>query len=584
MTDQSPDDAVNRWLAGFTSALSRRDHHMIPELFWPDASWRDLLAFTWNIHTADGAPAIAAMLSACLADAAPAHWTVETPVRETNGIVEANLAFDTPIAHCQAVVRLRNGRCWMLLTVMRDLIGHEETAGTRRPISPTQRHDTADEPYCLIVGAGHSGLALGARLKQLGVPALIVESNARAGDTWRNRYEGLHLHSPVWFDHMPYLPFPENWPVHASKDQVATWLDCYADLMDLDVWTATECRSAVFDDVRDEWQVEIVRNTRTQILRPKHLVLATGIAGTPRRPKIPGMDLFQGEQLHSTQFRDSRPYCGHRCVVVGAGTSAHDISAELCKAGAEVTMIQRSPTIVVRRDTMLEAFAEAYSEAAVASGLTAEKADLLFAATPHRVLAAMQVEAVKQIQQNDAAFYEKLAKAGFLLHWGEDGSGILPQIFRQAGGYYPDVGASALIMDGSIKLKSGVSLSTLKKRSLLLSDGTELQADLVVYATGFHPPITQAAQILPPEMIHKVGRIYGLGSGTRGDPGPWEGELRNIYKPTQQKSLWFMAGGFSGNRFFSRILALQIKARQVGIPTPVYALPPAAPIGDTPAR
>jgi putative flavoprotein involved in K+ transport len=577
MTDPSPDDAVNRWLAGFTTALSRRDQHMLVEQFWPDASWRDLLAFTWNIHTAEGVSAIAAMLSACLADTAPTGWTVDGPAREANGLVEANLAFETPVARCQAVVRLRNGRCWMLLTAMRDLKGHEETAGTRRPINPTQCHDTAGEPYCLIVGAGHSGLALGARLKQLGVPTLIVESNARPGDTWRNRYEGLHVHSPVWFDHMPYLPFPENWPVHASKDQVAVWLDSYADIMDLDIWTATECRGAVFDDVRDEWQVEIVRNTRTQILRPKQLVFAAGLIGAPKIPNIPGIDLFQGEQLHSTEFRDSRPWCGHRCVVVGAGTSAHDISAELCKAGADVTMVQRSPSIVVRRDTMLEAFAGAYSEAAVARGLTAEKADLLFAATPHRLLAAMQIEAVKQIQQKDSAFYEGLSKAGFLLHWGEDGSGILPRIFRQAGGYYPDVGASALIMDGSIKLKSGVGLSALKKRSLTLSDATELQADLIVYATGFEAPITRAAQILPEEMIHKVGRVWGLGSGIPGDPGPWEGELRNIYKPTQQKSLWFMGGGFSGNRFFSRILALQIKARQVGLPTTVHALPPAVP-------
>jgi putative flavoprotein involved in K+ transport len=277
-----------------------------------------------------------------------------------------------------------------------------------------------NQPYCLIVGAGHSGLTVGARLKQLGLPMLIIEKNARPGDTWRNRYDGLHVHTPVWYDHMPYLPFPQTWPVFA-----------------LDVWTATECHGAVFDDVRDEWRVEITRNTRTQILRPKHLVVASGFWGVPHVPDVPGMGTFEGDQVHASAYHDSRAYSDRRCVVIGSGTSAHDICAELWKAGADVTMVQRSPTIVMRRDSLLEALANAYSDAAIARGMTTEKADLLFAATPHRLLEAMQIEAVERIRENDASFYDGLARAGFRFHFGPDGTGILAQIFRQAVGYYP---------------------------------------------------------------------------------------------------------------------------------------------------
>ena len=268
----SPDDILNRWVSRFASALSYCDIETILELFLPDAYWRDLLAFTWNVHTAEGRPAIGEMLWARLAETAPHAWCADGPARMDNGVVEAKLTFETAVARCQAVVRLREGRCWMLATSLLELKGYEETVGVRRPFGPTHgsggARDAADDqgqPYCLIVGAGHSGLALGARLKQLGVPTLIIEKNARPGDTWRNRYDGLHVHTPVWYDHMPYLPYPETWPVFASKDRIAVWLDSYADVMALDVWTATECHSAVFDDVRDEWRVEITRNTRSQI-------------------------------------------------------------------------------------------------------------------------------------------------------------------------------------------------------------------------------------------------------------------------------------------------------------------------------
>ena len=224
---------------------------------------------------------------------------------------------------------------------------------------------------------------------------------------------------------------------------------------------------------------------------------------------------------------------------------------------------------------MLEVLADSYSEAAVARGMTAENADLFFAATPHRLLAAMQIEAVERVREKDAWFYDGLARAGFQFHFGADGAGIVAQLHRNAAGFYLDVGASALIMDGSIKLKSGAGLSAVTQRGVTLTDGTKLPADLIVYATGFEPPTARAAQILAPEVIRKVGRIFGLGSGTKGDPGPWEGEARNLWKPTQQRSLWFAGAGFAGSRFFSRVLALQIKARQLGLATPVYAVPPA---------
>jgi putative flavoprotein involved in K+ transport len=80
-----------------------------------------------------------------------------------------------------------------------------------------------------------------------------------------------------------------------------------------------------------------------------------------------------------------------------------------------------------------------------------------------------------------------------------------------------------------------------------------------------------AAKLVSQEVADRVGKCWGLGSATTKDPGPWEGELRNMWKPTRQDGLWFMGGNLAQARFFSLVLALQIKARHAGIDTPVHA-------------
>jgi putative flavoprotein involved in K+ transport len=584
---ETPDQELNSWLAAFDNALARSDIEAAVKLFLPDAFWRDLVAFTWNVHTAEGHAAIRDLLNACLARTAPCSWQTAGPVRRNDDTVEAAATFETAVARCRAIIRLKNGKCWTLLTSMAELKGFEEARGARRPHgAPLQYHlgrkswqrqreqdarelGITSQPYCVIIGAGHSGLSLGARLKQLSVPTLIIDKLERPSDTWRNRYDTLSLHSPSWFDHMPYFPYPETWPLHPSKDQFANWLDAYQTVMDLNVWTRTECRSADFDAKREEWRLSLVRDGNSIELRPKQLVLATSLFGAPKLPDIPGMGSFKGKLHHASTHRHG-DYKGRRCIVVGSGNTAHDICAELWEAGADVTMIQRSPTIVMRREWLIQAFAGLYGDDAREQGMTVEMADSLFASVPYRILLRMHQQLVAEVKQQDAAFYERLREVGFLLTFGEDEAGIWAQIFRNPSGYYLDVGASDLIMNGSIKLKSGVSVEALGEHTVLLTDGSELPADVIVYATGYdHATV---GHLLPEEMNHKVGRSWGFGSGVPSDPGPWEGELRNMWKPTQQSGLWFHSSGIGGARFYSQILALQIKAREVGIPTPVYKL------------
>ena len=216
--------------------------------------------------------------------------------------------------------------------------------------------------------------------------------------------------------------------------------------------------------------------------------------------------------------------------------------------------------------------ASLYSESALEAGITTDKADLIFASIPYKLLSDFQTPLYKEIAERDAAFYDRLSKAGFLLNFGEDKSGLFMKYLRRGSGYYIDVGASELIIEGKIKLRSGVNIERINEESVVLTDGTELPADLIVYATGYGSMNSWAAKLISQDVADKVGKCWGLGSDTAKDPGPWEGELRNMWKPTQEPSLWFHGGNLHQSRHFSRFLSLQIKARMEGIPTPVYGL------------
>jgi putative flavoprotein involved in K+ transport len=425
----------------------------------------------------------------------------------------------------------------------------------------------------VIVGGGQGGIALGARLRQLNVPTIIVEKNQKPGDSWRKRYKSLCLHDPVWYDHLPYLPFPRNWPIFSPKDKIGDWLEMYTKVMELNYWGSTECKKASYDEKSREWTVVVERVGKEIVLKPQQLVLATGMSAKPNMPKFEGMDIFKGDQHHSSQHPGPDKYRGKKAVVIGSNNSAHDICAALWEAGADVTMVQRSSTHIVRSDSLMElGLAALYSEQAVQSGMTTAKADLIFASLPYKILHEFQIPVYNAIRERDADFYDRLEKAGFLLDYGDDDSGLFMKYLRRGSGYYIDVGASELVANGSIKLKSGVDVKKLTEHSVILTDGTELPADLVVYATGYGSMNGWAADLISKEVADKVGKVWGLGSNTTKDPGPWEGEQRNMWKPTQQEALWFHGGNLHQSRHYSQFLSLQLKARMEGIPTPVHGL------------
>ncbi|MGZ6708001.1 MAG: NAD(P)/FAD-dependent oxidoreductase [Solirubrobacteraceae bacterium] len=580
--------AVDRWLTSFEDALARGDTAAAADLFGAESYWRDLVALTWNIKTVEGPDGVRDMLDHTLEHTHPRGFRVTEEPAEADGVTEAWLEFETDAGRGRGHLRLRDGKAWTLLTTLFELKGHEESTGLGRPMGAEhgaipdrstwlekREREAAElgyetQPYVLIVGGGQGGIALGARLRQLRVPTIIVERNERPGDSWRKRYKSLCLHDPVWYDHLPYIKFPENWPVFSPKDKIGDWLEMYTRVMELNYWSSTEAKRARYDEEAGEWIVVVERDGAEITLRPKQLVMATGMSGKPNVPEIPGQDVFRGDQHHSSQHPGPDAYRGKKAVVIGSNNSAHDICAALWEAGADVTMVQRSSTHIVRSDTLMDiGLGDLYSERAVAAGVTTEKADMIFASLPYRIMHTFQIPLYEQMRERDAEFYDRLERAGFDLDWGEDGSGLFMKYLRRGSGYYIDVGASDLVASGDIKLQRGV-VDHLTEDAVVMADGTELPADVVVYAT--RSMNGWVADLISPEVADKVGKVWGLGSDTAKDPGPWEGEQRNMWKPTQQEGLWFHGGNLHQSRHYSLYLALQLKAPEVGLDTPVYGL------------
>ncbi|PCC28133.1 FAD-dependent oxidoreductase [Glutamicibacter sp. BW80] len=589
MVNNDPLAQAQEWCRALQQALEAGDVQGAAELFGEECYWRDLTALTWNLHTSEGREDIAKMLLGVERGAWPRNLKV-TSAQDADGVVEAWYTFENDAINGLGLFRLRDGRCWTLLSTAQELREYPEPAGSRRELgaehgsamskanwldrreAQRQALGITEQPYTLIIGGGQGGIGLAARLKRMGVPALVIDKHPRPGDQWRSRYHSLALHDPVWYDHMPYIEFPDHWPVFTPKDKMGDWLESYTKLMELDYWSLTEATGARQDPDGDGWIVEVERDGVPLTLRPTQLVLATGMSGIPNVPRYPGAESFAGEQNHSSKHPGGERYAGKNVVVIGANNSAHDICADLVQNGAKPTMVQRSSTHIVRSESLMNTvLGPLYSEQALAAGIDHHKADLIFASIPYKVLPDFQRPAFDKVREQDAEFYKSLEDVGFDLDFGDDDSGLFLKYLRRGSGYYINIGASELVADGSIALAQG-EVSHLTEHGVVLADGTELPADAVVYATGYGSMNGWAAHLISQEVADAVGKCWGLGSDTTKDPGPWQGELRNMWKPTKVKNLWFHGGNLHQSRHYSKYLGLQLKARFEGLPTPVYAL------------
>jgi thioredoxin reductase len=583
MLDKTDDISIaaESWLAQFESAVAKPDDALLKTLFHAESYWRDVLALSWNLQTINGAQAILTALKADAGRAAPRGFRIDpdraAPRRVTRAganTIEAIFRFETAQGRGSGILRLisdagdgNRPKAWTLLTALDELKGFEEQQGISRPRGHAYSRDfrgpnwldlrkTAVEyadrdPDVLVVGGGQAGLSIAARLKQLQIDTLIVDRGLRVGDNWRQRYHALTLHNQVQVNHLPYMPFPPNWPVYIPKDKLANWFEAYVDAMELNYWTGTEFERGAYDEAKGRWSVVLhLADGSTREMRPRHVVMATGVSGIPNLPDIPSLKNFAGKVLHSSRYDDGEAWKGKKALVIGTGNSGHDIAQDLHSSGAQVTLVQRSSTLITNIEPSAQLAYAAYNEG------TLEDNDLIATSMPLPLAKKSHQSITDLSKQLDKDLLDGLRRRGFKLDYGEDGTGWQFKYLTRGGGYYFNVGCSDLVVSGEIALKQFSDIESFVAEGARMKSGETLAADLIVLATGYKPWEHLVRKLFGDEVTERVGPIWGFGEGQ---------ELRNMYTRTGQPGLWFIAGSLAQCRINSKYLALQIKAIEAGL-------------------
>ncbi|MDV7240553.1 MULTISPECIES: NAD(P)/FAD-dependent oxidoreductase [Rhodococcus] len=572
---------VQPWLDDFIRVLDEYDAELFADLFSEDATWRDNLSFTWTLQQVHGREAFEKLLLSRLADTSPADLTITDRFHSPGEVISSGrtllefmFEYRTSVGRGLGVVWAtpdqysRYGfRAYHLFTKLEELANHPPAPPFPRGHGFTkttpkqnwlenrnarQKFDDRD-PEVLIVGGGHGGMMLAAHLDRLGVENLIIERNARVGDNWRNRYHNLALHNPIEMNHFPFVPFPPTFPQYIPKDKLANFLEYYADSLDLKMWLATSFIGAEWNPSDERWAARISRADGTErVLRPKHVVLATGgIGGLPNIPDLPGLASFEGVVEHSSTFNGAAGWAGKRAVVVGAATSAHDVAQDFAENGCPVTMLQRGPITVANVSTANLAYGD-YD-----LGYDPELVDLRFFAGLGHPRSAGDMRAFQKMgNELDADLHAQLRAAGFEMDDGDDGTGWLGKFLNRGGGYYLNVGASEMVASGAIGVTQYRDVETFVPEGVRLRDGSILEADVVVLATGYQNRAAELGLWFDKEIASRFDII--------GTPLV-DGEFAHAWVPTPQPGLWFMLAGIQTARPNVPFLAMSIKADIEGL-------------------
>ncbi|EJT97539.1 FAD/NADP-binding domain-containing protein [Dacryopinax primogenitus] len=559
-------DAGQAWFTSFSNAISSCDVLALLGLIREDGFWRDMLALTWDFRTFKGTERIkeflhdrlqgAELSSLKLSNDFPPN--LEQPWEDVTWLI-ITFTFSTKVGTGTGIARLvfdHKPGAWQVYTIfttLSGLHGVSEALGSNRLMQPNhgqwlsslaQTLEFEKDPEVLIIGAGQSGLDVAARLKMMGVSVLCVERNARIGDQWRGRYEALCLHDPVWYDHLPYLPFPSTWPAYTPAAKLAQWLEFYAQALELPIWLSSTIESCTWLEGEGKWEVVVQRGAeggkkKRRVMKVGQVVYAAGLAGgVPNMPKIAGMDEFRGKIVHSTQHKTAKDYVGKKVLIVGAATSAHDIAHDFANHGIDVTIFQRDSTyIMTTKHGMPVVMRGLYWEGCPPT----EQADMLSASLPNEVLRHVHKRYTQEVAEKDRELLEGLDRVGFRRNEGVEGSGFLFLAYSRGGGYYLDVGASQMIVDGKIGLKNGCEIDRFTPSGVRFSDGSEIAADLVVFATGFGNIKESMRSMFAPDLVERLKPVWGVDE---------EGEIRAAWGDSGHVNFWYM---------------MEIKAMQMGV-------------------
>ncbi|KAK7555626.1 flavin-containing monooxygenase [Phyllosticta citricarpa] len=589
-----PEDVDHETIAATTikhfDALSISD-------FTEDAKWRDLLALTGNLRTFSQPKTIALAWKELTATHRPYRFTYVPGTSHVfrmgplSAWIEAKFTFSLPKGkhprrECSGMIRLvltddNHWKIWILVTMLENIDGYGNVDMMERLPAEQSAKERAESSIdsgktdfdVAIVGGGPSGLSISGRLKALGVSSVILDRNEEIGGNWLTRYKSLSLHTSKKSSEMPFegVFLPED-PYFLTSTHIAAGYRRFVEWYGLTFWTSTAVKKASWDEASSTWTIELHRLKyshhnhgnaatlpRTPItanikhIRARHLVFAVGGTGQiPFTPSIPNRELFRGDVVHSAHYTDATPWRGKRGVIIGSANTAHDICLDMASASlSSITMVQRSRTQVLPLELQRRLAERAYGPSASVAA-----ADQATQTPPAPVLRATALTAMRAQSARLQHYYAAHEAAGFAADPVVD---LIAILMERGGGHWFDVGASQLLFDGRVRVKRG-AVSGFSPTGLRFADGSALDADVVVLATGFvgNNMKDVAANIVGPATARRLDEFWHVDA---------EGELRGVARPhVAQRNVWYMGGDIRFARYWSRYVALQIKAEVEGAP------------------
>ncbi|KIW56390.1 hypothetical protein PV05_05055 [Exophiala xenobiotica] len=589
-------DAVANYFSSSFEVLS--ESH-----FLQDAIWRDTFVMTGTLRTFYSAKSIAAAWKDTSAIHKPASFAFQGKphvIRAGDASwVEMRFTFETfgvPAMTADGILSVapdKDGiwKIWLMRTIIGQLKGQPSvdkldalaTSNGEKLLNGSSDHSNGETTngtvtngtvqngtstpsqhvdfQCVVIGGGQAGLSVGGRLKALGVSYVVMDKHDEVGDSWAKRYDSTRLHTVREFAHLPFeRTFPATYQEFLTKDDLAKGFREWAAKFDINIWTSTTVESGSWVSEHDTWELKIRRDGDQQTVTCSYIVLAVGANSRfPVAPTYENREAFRGLVQHSGEYTNPKAWVGKHGIVVGSGNTAHDVADDMYSNGmASVTMVQRNPTFVIPIELYRETHDRLYN-----ANTPTELADMMFFTGPAvmtRLMAGKMLHA--KIRQHPERF-DALEKAGFLLDRYADMGYV---IYVRQGGHYMDVGTSGKIAAGLIKMKTDSLPVRWVEDGLVCANGDHLKADVVVFSTGFVGNMRLlVAELLGNDVAAQVEDYWGLNE---------EGELRGAFKPSGHPGFWYTGGAIGQARYMSRFIALQIKAKCLGTPLPIYQKTP----------
>jgi cation diffusion facilitator CzcD-associated flavoprotein CzcO len=516
-------------------------NELSPECLTEGVLWRDFLSFTDSIRTLHSRNTVYSTLKelSTLKSASPFRLGTKEPRKIPFGWIDIEIFFSVQHgtltgsgAGIVSMLHDRDGkwRIWMLRTWLESFEGHGHPDESR-PFNYVNElmndgPDTKAPVYdAIVVGGGLAGLASAGRLQALGLRYLLIEKTPQVGDIWRNRYDSLRFHTPKEYG---VLPFGWRFPVEDDKCLPAKRIGAghlsWAMQFGINVQAGTTVKSANYDETNEIWTILATCAEGDLPLRARNLVLAIGPnASVPSLPEWASTENvkasgFTGDLMHASAWKSAKPWEGKRGIVVGVANTGHDVAEDMANTGMETTMIQRGSTWVFPVEWLHAVLDRDYH-----AEKSAAESDRELTTMPNKIGREIANIVIHGLVRANPERFDALEKQGFKLNRFGD---LYQHLFQRFGGHYVDIGASARIASGEIKVKSS-AIKGLGREGLIFEDGTMLPADLIVLATGFKHDFREHVGGMIGEKSAKLMDQYGGMDA--------EGEMRGFGRPMARK-------------------------------------------------